>query len=203
MSDKEVDFDGAFSPIRQPNGITCGPTCLVTLVRALTILQTGRKDAFPGPDALRTEIQEVGRRMGTCFEYGTRHVEMEAGLRLFGLPVIRSIGGMGPDNDDGEWSGLVRTDAWEALEGTILDGNAILLRTLWEGCKHWVLLCGNAQSGLFLIEPAAGRKISLTDHQQMRSKIVNAWRLRGYDGFSVPLSAVPRLLSAALSDNES
>ncbi len=198
-----TNFATAFSPIRQPDGITCGPTCLVTLVQALTALSAGSEEVSPGPDTLRTEIQAIGRRMGTCFEYGTRHVEMEAGLRLFRLPVIRSIGGMGPDNDDGECSGLVRTDAWEALEGTLLDGNAILLRTLWEGCKHWILLCGNAQSGLFLIEPAAGRKISLTDHQRLRSKIVNAWRLRGYDGFSVPLCAVPRPLSTVLAETTS
>lgn len=180
----------AFSLIRQPDSITCGPTCLVMVARALTILNGKTPLAVHGQNGVLSGyanmIVATGKAMGTCFEFGTRHIEMAAGLRLFGLPVVRSIGGVDPENDTGEPAKLVRLDAEATLSEALHEGNAVILRTLWHGCKHWMLLYSDGEK-LFLLDPCSSVPAEID--QELMREIVNAWAKRGYDGFSVSLRA--------------
>lgn len=171
--------------VRQPDGITCGPSSLFSACVSLIqkdetrpIVTLNNRDTGP-------IIKELGNIMGTCMAYGTRHIEMQAGLRYVGLPVIEGVPGVPvlEDKIQPQITVKARTAIMDRLISCLAD-NIILLRTAWYGCKHWVLVVGY-ENGLFqVMDPAAGCVVTVDTRNLHRF-----WADRGYDCFVVSRQA--------------
>ena len=118
----------------QPDGITCGPSCLKMILTYFGF----RKDLA---------IQELGRQMGTNYKTGTTHIEMENGLKLLNL-----------EYDHPSERGEVGLDHLRKTVGE--DGNVVLLRTLiGGGMKHWVLVYGLVGDDFRIACPGRGEYV--------------------------------------------
>lgn len=149
---------GRFPVRRQPNGYTCGSTCVRMLLDYLEF----RKDL---------SINDLSSLMGTNPLTGTTEVEMERGLSEMGLVHARPQGiglkGKGP--------------ALAHLRHVLDQGDAVMLRTLVHGCKHWVVVHGHVPKGNFLVTcPSTGFQT------WNPTRLHEAWSAREYDHFTAP-----------------
>lgn len=124
------DLIPGFEVLRQPDGITCGPT---SAVMAIDWLNGVRPNVFDMADA-----------MGTDAITGTTDVRMARGLDMHGV----------------RWSRRLESeeDPVRALKQVIAGGKAVVaLRTLSLG-KHWVLAYASTRAGVLIACPATGIK---------------------------------------------
>ena len=144
--------------VRQPDGYTCGSTCVRIVLNHLEFLP-------------HTSLAELTRMMGTNPVTGTTDVEMGRGLLLAGLshahPSTEGLGAQGA--------------ALGYLERLLGDGQLVMLRTLMSGCKHWIVVHGCRSDGTFLCMCPSRGAISLPPPQ-----VFACWAARGFDHFSVP-----------------
>lgn len=160
MSDDLLCGVPELPPVRQPNGYTCGPSCLRMVLNHLCFL----------PDM---PLARLSRQMGCNPQTGTTEVEMARGLALCGLSYTRPGLGFGADG----------VEALDHLRGEIEDGKLVLLRTLMQGTKHWVVVhaFGGEDNDLFEVTcPVLGR-------ETWEGKfLLEGWAARGYDHMSLP-----------------
>lgn len=147
----------------QPNGYTCGTTALYTACDALGVKT---------PDILT-----LADEMGTNPKTGTTDKEMERGLEIVKLPVLRYA-----KRKDGS---LLTTsnnvnDVFLALTDCLDRNEAFLLRTLMGG-YHWVLVYGYHDDIIHYMCSCMG-------HQEMdKQTLFNVWAPRQFDGFRIPV----------------
>lgn len=117
----------------QPDGISCGPTCISMLRDGL-----GRRAGIPdGPDP-----RGVAAMCGTNTRTGTTHEGVAVALPGLGLHGDRVTG---------------RAAFREAFAAAMAAGDPVLLRTLTYGCKHWVLAARRRGDGRYdLLDPGSG-----------------------------------------------
>lgn len=97
--------------IRQPDGISCGPTCIKMV-----------GDFFKGEIA---SIEEICKSCGTDHITGTPPDRMRKGLDYFGISYIEHMGDENP---------------YQSLRETIDSGSVNMLRTLTHGVPHWIVV---------------------------------------------------------------
>jgi GNAT superfamily N-acetyltransferase len=114
-------------PLSQPNGYTCGPTCVKIFCDAI--------GAHTG-----LSVMDIAKRSGTNPRTGTTDVTMEKGLRSLKLAWARP-----------------RETTTDYLRHSIANGNVIFLRTLMHGFKHWILLDGYSDGKFDVMCPSRGR----------------------------------------------
>lgn len=173
--------------VSQPDGITCGPSSLFSA--CLSLMGHENRSVIHVPRLLSSApIKELGGVMGTCHEFGTRHIEMERGLKFVGLTVIRGIPGVPVLSDNPHDTNKGERQAIMSKLSNTLEDNIVLLRTAWHGCKHWVLVVGADNNGLGfnVMEPGSGRLLYV-----LADDLHKFWSDRGYDCFVVHKSDVP------------
>lgn len=115
--------------ISQPDGISCGPTCIAMLAN------------FFGIDK-EDHIQELCLICGTNPHTGTTDVHMERGLKYLGVTYRKP-----------------KQNTIEYLKHSLDNGNLLILRTLIYGIKHWIIVYGHNEKGFLVNDPAFGQKI--------------------------------------------
>lgn len=95
----------------QPNGISCGPTCIKMV-----------GDFFRGEVP---SIEEICKDCGTDNITGTPPERMRKGLDKLGITYIEHIGEENP---------------YQSLRDTIDNGSVAMLRTLTHGVPHWIVV---------------------------------------------------------------
>ncbi len=115
----------------QPDGITCGPTCLTMVAEALG---RGRFDL---------DVHNVASMCGTNPETGTTHEGVAKALSGLGVDAARTLG---------------RDAAVGALRGAG-PGDMVLCRTLTNGMKHWVLAVPGGPDVFEVHDPWLGRRL--------------------------------------------
>jgi ABC-type bacteriocin/lantibiotic exporter with double-glycine peptidase domain len=143
--------------IKQPNGISCGNTCLKMIMEYIGI----NRDVT---------IQEIIEVCGTNAEHGTRHIEMIKGLEYYNIPYNRT-----PllKQDD-----PIKQIAY--LDSVLERGNVFLLRTLTHNIFHWVIVTGK-NDVYYINDPWLG---SISYDMQ---ELISIWKPRDYDGFEILL----------------
>lgn len=122
------DLVPSFDLVRQPDGITCGPTSAAMAIDWL------RGD--------KPNVLDVADAMGTDALTGTTDVRMARGLDQYGVA----------------WSRDLETaeDPVTELKRQLRDGRCVVaLRTLSLG-KHWVLAYASTRAGILVACPATG-----------------------------------------------
>jgi ABC-type bacteriocin/lantibiotic exporter with double-glycine peptidase domain len=144
--------------LRQPNGFSCGNTCIKMILDYLEIYQD-------------VSIKDIINICGSNSKFGTRHTEMMVGLDFFKIPYKR--------ND----ITILDSDIQIKTLNNILDnGNIFLLRTLLSGVKHWMIVIGKDENNNFIInDPWSGSKL------YNDTEIIKIWKPRDYDGFEIIL----------------
>lgn len=177
--------------VSQPDGLTCGPSSLFSA--CLSLMGPDSSPETRGfihvPRHLSSApIKELGGVMGTCHEFGTRHIEMERGLKFVGLPVIRGVLGVPVLSDSPHDADKAERHSIMSKLSDTLEDNIVILRTAWHGCKHWVLVVGSDNNGLgfHVMEPSSGRLLYVTTDE-----LHKFWSDRGYDCFVVSKSEKP------------
>lgn len=144
--------------LQQPDGISCGNTCLKMVFDYLGIHNN-------------VSIQDIVDICGTNNTHGTRHIEMKKGLEYYNIPNKRNK----LDVDDSEYQ-------IKYLDSVLNNGDVFLLRTLTQGIFHWVIVCSKCVNGIYNVnDPWLGYKY------YTKEEIVNIWKPRDYDGFEVLL----------------
>lgn len=128
----------AIAVVRQPDGITCGPSCLLSV-----LLELGR----PLPNTRET-VKAIGQMIGTNPETGTTDALMSDGLKMFGVRFSRK---------------LENRRSVAALRNVILAGYLVILRTMSLG-KHWVVAYGVESGSIKIMCPTRGL-ITWTDEE--------------------------------------
>ena len=146
------DLKDTFPILQQTNGINCGPTSLKML---LNYYKT-RKN--PSLDTL-TDVMEVDT------DFGTTDIRMKKGL-VYCKINHKQI----KTNSEG---------ALNLLKNYIKNDRKILLRTLTQGVKHWIVIY-DFKDNLFLVADPWLGKIKYNDKE-----IYNIWKPRNFDGFIV------------------
>lgn len=125
-----VDLERRFSLVRQPDGITCGPTALAMAAEWYGIR--------PVPT-----VETLAKIMGVDALTGTTDVRMQKGLDALGIP----------------WSRELESTGVPGLKRALgRDGRTVvLLRTLSLG-KHWVLAYAATRLGVMVACPSLGAK---------------------------------------------
>jgi GNAT superfamily N-acetyltransferase len=156
--------------IRQPNGYTCGPTCLRIVLDHLCFMP-------------RVSVTRLAVIMGAGPVSGTTEVEMARGLAAARLSFQHP--GM---------TGMARRAAGDYLREALRDDQIVFLRTLLHGHKHWVLLHGwePGSRAFHVMCPAVGPL------RWSEPTTLDAWQARGFDHFLAP--ADPSRHPAAVAD---
>ncbi|WP_174502074.1 hypothetical protein [Acidiphilium sp. C61] len=160
----------AWHHMRQPNGFTCGSTCVGMLS---SILLAGE----PDPPRLHPEV--IAGMMGTNPRTGTTEVEMKRGLDLYGIPHERM-----PPTADG-----AGPDRMEDLVGWLEAGNMAMLRCLVIGMKHWILATHADARGIHVLDPAAQSPGILSPNH-----VASLIRPRGWEFWKIPANVPCRAL---------
>lgn len=142
--------------IKQPDGISCGNTCLKMVFEHLNL----HKDV---------SIAEIINVCGTNAKHGTRHTEMINGLEYYNIPYKRNPL-LGIDNPDRQIN---------YLDKILKNGNIFLLRTLTHNVFHWVIVTGKNGNTYYINDPWLG-KITYS-----HDDIIYIWKPRNYDGFEI------------------
>ncbi|MEY8800212.1 hypothetical protein AB9K35_07840 [Leisingera sp. XS_AS12] len=153
----------------QPDGITCGPSCLGAVLDALI-------DNAPS-------TEEIAELCGTNPYTGTTDVAMKRGLKALGVSYTH------PASEERRAPGF--------LDAALEDGNAVMLRTLVGGIKHWVTAHAVTPAGYSIACPVAGNVI------WSREDTRAAWGARDYDCIIIPRvpSAHPELMRASIQES--
>lgn len=118
--------------IKQPDALTCGPTCLAMICEHL--------EFHP-----EMGVHDIAFVCGTNAKTGTTDIAMKKGLEYLGLKYER------PRSE--------RAKTLSYLRQSISDGNIVILRTLMPGgYKHWVLLHAYDDNGFHATCPSMGKK---------------------------------------------
>lgn len=120
-------FTESIKLIKQPDGISCGPTCLKMLAELFKINAT---------------IEELKIVCGTDTKTGTTDEKMIKGLDYLNFDWERF-----PLGD--------KQKAFDRLELALQEGNSILFRTLIQGVKHWII-CDPAKDKFYIVDPWLG-----------------------------------------------
>lgn len=123
--------------MRQPDGITCGPTCIKMVA-----------DHLGGGEGIT--VQMIASICGTNPQTGTTDITLKRGLDALGITYIEHTNyGLKP------------------LRKQLKKGSIFILRTLMSGQKHWIITEGltkPAKTSQFKIaDPGVGRKYTMTD----------------------------------------
>ena len=145
--------------IKQPDGISCGNTCLKMIFEYLNI----HKDV---------SIDQIIKVCGTDAQHGTRHIEMSKGLKFYNIlhqrtPLL-NIDNTGKQLD--------------YLDSVLKNDNVFLLRTLTQNIFHWVIVTGKTEIKYHINDPWLGNITYTCD------EIINIWKPRNYDGFEIVLN---------------
>ena len=156
--------------MRQPNGFTCGSTC----VRMLSSILLADE---PDPPRLHPEV--IAGMMGTNSRTGTTEIEMKRGLDLYGIPHERM-----PPTANGAGRGRM-----DDLVGWLKAGNMAMLRCLVFGMKHWILATHADARGIHVLDPAAQGSGILSP-----TRVASLIQPRGWEFWKVPAGAPCRAL---------
>jgi ABC-type bacteriocin/lantibiotic exporter with double-glycine peptidase domain len=143
----------------QPDGISCGNTCLKMVFEYLDIHKS-------------VSIPEIVKVCGTNSEHGTRHIEMSKGLKFYNIP-FRRTPLLNIDNSDKQL---------DYLDTILKNDNVFLLRTLTHNIFHWVIVTGKTESRYHINDPWLGSITYTCD------EVINIWEPRNYDGFEILLN---------------
>lgn len=124
--------------IQQPDGISCGNTCIKMLLEYIGI----------GYDMTIEDIVDI---CGTNNLHGTRDIEMIKGLDYFKIPYKRN----NTQGDD-----LIQLSY---LNDVLKINNIFFLRTLTMGIKHWVIVTGENNGTYYVNDPWLGLKYYTAD----------------------------------------
>ena len=113
--------------IRQPDGISCGPTCIKMVA-----------DFFRGDIP---SIKEICKMCGTDSITGTPPERMRKGLDGLGIEYIEHIDEENP---------------YQSLRDTIDNGSVAMLRTLTHGVPHWIVIYSYSGDTFFVNDPWLG-----------------------------------------------
>jgi hypothetical protein len=154
---------------RQPNGYTCGSTCVRIMLDHLQFRP-------------ELSVDRLSPLMGTNPSTGTTEVEMARGLDITGLSHAH------PSTAGYSAPGA----ALAHLRQVIDDGQVVFLRLLMHGYKHWVICHGHDGDDRFLVTcPAQGPQT------WNGSRLLGYWSARSFDHFTSPArrSLHPRALA--------
>lgn len=112
--------------IKQPDGISCGPSCLKMISNHYNIKVT---------------MDELKIVCGTDYLSGTTDIKMIKGLNYLGLNW---------DKFD-----CNKINSYSRLDKAFVDKNIVLFRTLVHGVKHWII-CDTRYSKYYIYDPWLG-----------------------------------------------
>ena len=141
--------------IYQPNGISCGPTCIKM---ALTYLVQGRVSTFT------PTIEEISEMCETDNIVGTPPDRMEKGLKALGVSYV-------------EYSHTPRP--YITLVQILNSGNVPILRTITKGVPHWIIVTKITDGQFFINDPWQG-EIVYTEKE-----LDSIWKVRDYQFFEL------------------
>ena len=144
-----------FPLTEQPDEITCGPTCVKMILDHL-----GFYDSLG--------IEEIAGLCDTSPETGTTDAGFIKGFDALGLSWTRPV-----------ISGQAESTL-DALRTSLASGNLVLLRTLVEGMKHWVIAYGYTENGFQVACPLEGAAHYAND------TLHGSWAARDHDCFVIP-----------------
>lgn len=124
---KYISFSESIKHIKQPDGISCGPTCLKMISDLFNISVT---------------IEELKIVCGTDTLTGTTDIKMIKGLDYLNL-------------DWEQFPLKDKKKAFDRLELAMSEGNVILFRTLIHGVKHWII-CDPTKDKFYILDPWLG-----------------------------------------------
>ena len=122
-----TSFQETINHIQQPDGISCGPTCLKMVSELFNIKVT---------------IEELKLVCGTDTLTGTTDLKMIKGLDYLNL-------------DWEQFPLKDKQKAFDRLESALNQGNVILFRTLVKGIKHWIV-CDPSKDKFYIVDPWLG-----------------------------------------------
>jgi hypothetical protein len=115
----------------QPNGISCGPTCVMMAYEALP--HTSKKQEYT--------IMEICDLCGTDSITGTPPERLEKGMKVLGINYNHYVNLDNPFQD---------------LKNVLDNGNLPILRTFTHGIPHWIIVNGYENETYFINDPWQG-----------------------------------------------
>lgn len=146
------DIKDTFPYLQQTTGINCGPTSLKILLNYYKELD-------------RLSINELTDIMEVDMDFGTTDIRMKKGLDYCNLNYKQIV--------------TNNNDALNLLKNYLKNDRKILLRTLTQGIKHWVVVYDYKDDLFWVADPWLG-KIKYNEKQ-----IYSIWEPRNFDGFIV------------------
>lgn len=141
--------------IYQPDGISCGPTCIKM---ALTHLCLTLESTFT------PSIDKISEMCGTDNIVGTPPDRMERGLKALGVSYI-------------EYSHTPRP--YITLVQILKSGNVPILRTITKGIPHWIIVTNIDDGKYYINDPWLG-EIVYTEKE-----LDSIWKVRDYQFFEL------------------
>lgn len=123
----------------QPNGISCGPTCIMMAYEALP--QNPKKQHY--------SIMEICDLCGTDNITGTPPERLEKGMNSLGMTYTHHVNSQEP---------------FQHLKSVIDIGNLPIVRTFTHGIPHWIIVSGYDNDKFFINDPWQG-EIKYTTEQ--------------------------------------
>lgn len=145
--------------ISQPDGYSCGPTAVAMALDLLGYTYT---------------VPELKGPFQVSPVTGTTHEGMISGFDHLGIPYVRSEGWKGGVDHPDDLNPFSQLDQYLSLN------KLFLMRTLFFGVKHWILVYGKSPEGKYLIADPMGRFIKMS-----KEDVRYIWESRDYDGFYI------------------
>lgn len=116
---------------KQPNGITCGPTCIMMVYEALPYT----------PKKTHYSILEISDMCETDSITGTPPERLEKGMNELGMNYTHHVNSKVPYQD---------------LKTVLDNGNIPIVRTFTHGIPHWIIVSGYENDSYYINDPWQG-----------------------------------------------